>query len=1817
MEFQSVHSLIAARALRDGSVLAACDGEVGLTYAALMGRAQGVAALVRSCGVAPGDVVAVCLERPLDQLVALVGVALSGAVWVPIAPQVSVTRAGTMLRQSGARLLLHDRTMTLPFAGGFATLDEVPQVGEGAAVVVDGEAAAAVVFVSKESGRAEGAVLTHAFVAGAVAFLGERLKVDVTRTLCVGEWFGCASLAVVLTTLCVGGTVFFCGADSGGRLGEQIGAVQACCVTLPLAMLVGAFAQDAQLPLAGVAQIVSFGEDVVVCEELRQYVKGFETRWHNFYGFPEMLFVTSLRAEGSGGDVRVTHVGRPAPQTHAFILDAALQLVPVGMPGELYVAGVGVCAGFVDGDALNGALFRDQVPQGEGRMYRVGCLARWLTNGRIEVLGRTDATVCVQGQRLALAEVEAVVGGHPAVQEYAAVVRRQATGEPWVTVFVVTREDLEFLDLAAYLAEYVGAFPVGFVQVSGLPRRGDGMVDREVLGRLTLLDSVQVRALEQMLRVLGGSDELVVTSTEALPEVLPFHVDEVLPRRARGGQAPTGAAVSSAEVPLDDSHPRAMSFGAVLLARDEPPLTLGEALLLAATRYPDHGVWYAHADARATFQSYPELLEDAMCILQGLRAAGAQPGGMLVFQFAENQDFIPAFWACMLGGFVPVPLSIPPRYEGGSAAVAKLVNAWALLDHPPVLTCRASSSALRAVFAEQGVADVAVWEMEVLRGGSADRAWHAVRPQDTALLLLTSGSTGVPKGVVLTHSSIIARSKATIQHNQFTSADVSLNWMPLDHVGGIVMYHICDVCLGARQMHARTEDVLVDPVLWLDLVERYRVTNTWAPNFAFALINDHHERVNAVQRDLSSLRFILNGGEAIQAKTAQAFLRLLRPHGLPPDAMHPAYGMSETCSGITFSGVFRLDSQAGIHELAQASLKGAIRAADAGSIAVSFVEVGEAIPGVGLRIVDQQNQVLPMGVVGRLQVCGPTVTQGYFRNPALNAEVFTDDGWFTTGDLAFLLDGRLTIAGREKDIIIMNGVNYHCHEIEAIVEEVEGVEVSYTAACALRTESGMTEEMVLFYVSRYAVFEEQLAQVERIRQAVVQRVGVNPSYVLPVPREAIPKTAIGKIQRSQLGQQFAAGVFAEVVQRIDRSLGNERTIPRWFFKTVWEPHALPVLRVRDEQRYVVIGEDGALARQVIGAFDERQWVHVMPGAMFGRLDERRYTVDLRCQADYDQVVAALCADGVRPTVFIHLVGYDPARVPIARLEELRGAQERGVLSVLALVQALARVSQEPTLLMVVTRYGQAVRAADPVAYEQATLIGLLKTIGLELGWLRCRHVDLEADDVAIVGAQVVDEVRVVHGEAEVAYRERQRLVPRLMPVGFSSPPRDVFVPQGVYMLTGGLGGVGVQVARWLAETYQVRLLVIGSTPLPDGLTGEPLSERAAKRLQSYRALQSSGAEFVYEALDISDVGQLRAAIARAEARWQVPLAGVLHFAGEGNLSYHWTVMDQHQVTVERRETFEMMFLPKVYGTWAVYEAVRDRPDVLVMTTSSVAGAFGAATFCAYAAANSFVDQFARYCRAQTHAQSVCLSWSQWHNVGMSANNPAPLQEISQARGYQVIGMAQGIASLLAVVSHGEGHVFIGLDGMSRLIRAQVGVTQVVPRSLRVYYQPQRVTLTRERVVQVVTQRYGEQPVEVCAIEVFPRDAAGAIDVARLGTLAQAALGEDAPAPIINDIERQLIPLWQEVLGRSNVGLHDNFFALGGHSLLATQLLSRLREMFRLEVRLHQLFEAPTVAEMAATIAQMQLESVDDASVAQMFAELEGLSEEEIARLLRD
>ncbi|MGW7291453.1 amino acid adenylation domain-containing protein [Streptomyces xiamenensis] len=548
-----------------------------------------------------------------------------------------------------------------------------------------------------------------------------------------------------------------------------------------------------------------------------------------------------------------------------------------------------------------------------------------------------------------------------------------------------------------------------------------------------------------------------------------------------------------------------------------------EALRDAAHRAPDTTIHFYDAEGAYRSTTYAGLRDEALRLSRWLTgAAGLRPGDHLVLQIPDGHEYLPLFWAAMHAGVVAVPMSVPPvlrreTLEGVSRVLETLGTGRILVgtaiaeEHPPVLELLGHDPGTVLTFPPAA---------ELPAAPDPETA-PATASEDTAVIFFTSGSTGTPKGAVQTHRSMLAREAAVLQDDGPVT-DVQLNWMPLEHAAGILMSHLRGVFRLGEQVQVAPGHILADPLTLLDLVDRHRVTYTWAPQFAYSLLNNLVRAREHADWDLSCLRQVINAGEMVNARLTGLLCEALAGHGLRPDVFVPVWGMAETCSGVLYNRNFR-------------PLVGAAPGADGehgehGARGAQFVSLGRPIPGLEVAVLDAGGDILPEGEVGHLVVRGACVTPAYFRNPEVNQEAFTAEGWFRTGDLARILDGEVTMTGRAKQILVVNGLNVDLSEVEAAIEELPGVETSFTAAWAHTDPASGEDRAIVFFVPRDERMED--LPVEEIRAQVLRRIGVRLHAVVPVRRRDIPKTNLGKIQRAKLGARFRDGEFA------DRAVGE-------------------------------------------------------------------------------------------------------------------------------------------------------------------------------------------------------------------------------------------------------------------------------------------------------------------------------------------------------------------------------------------------------------------------------------------------------------------------------------------------------------------------------------------------------------------------------------------------------------------------------------------------------------------------------------------------------
>lgn len=383
---------------------------------------------------------------------------------------------------------------------------------------------------------------------------------------------------------------------------------------------------------------------------------------------------------------------------------------------------------------------------------------------------------------------------------------------------------------------------------------------------------------------------------------------------------------------------------------------------------------------------------------------------------------------------------------------------------------------------------------------------------DIAFLQLTSGSTGMPKAVAISHRNLHQNAAAMMSASKLDpQADVLVSWLPLFHDMGMIGFLVLPMQVGAEAVCATPADFLRSPRLWPSLITKYGGTMTAGPNFAYDLLARHLRSAPEGAFDLSTLRFVLSGAEPIDQATVDAVLTTGARFGLVDKAFVAAYGMAEATLGISFS-----DTGAGMRfdEVDRAAIElESYAAPGTGEAARRLARLGRPLPGIEVRI-DAPGAGGSVRAVGEIRIRGDAVSR-YYLTPGGRQSLFDDDGWFGTGDIGYVTEaGEVVVCGRSKDMIIVAGRNIFPSDIERAVCRVDGVRQGNAIAVALAT-AGIREE---FAVVVEAAGSADLASSARIKNNVANAVhaafGVSPRLVSVIPPRTLPKTPSGKPRRS-------------------------------------------------------------------------------------------------------------------------------------------------------------------------------------------------------------------------------------------------------------------------------------------------------------------------------------------------------------------------------------------------------------------------------------------------------------------------------------------------------------------------------------------------------------------------------------------------------------------------------------------------------------------------------------------------------------------------------
>jgi fatty-acyl-CoA synthase len=520
--------------------------------------------------------------------------------------------------------------------------------------------------------------------------------------------------------------------------------------------------------------------------------------------------------------------------------------------------------------------------------------------------------------------------------------------------------------------------------------------------------------------------------------------------------------------------------------------------------------------------SYGKLLASASNVAAGLVSAGLRRNETVAIMLPTSPQFFYAFFGVMLAGGIAVPIYPPARPDKIEEYVRRQVGILRNAEVRFLISFEAArrvSELLRLNLPSM----LGVTTVEELSASGARLQPGAIDPAEAAFIQYTSGSTGDPKGVVLTQSNLLANIRGIGWAVNVQPSDIVVSWLPLYHDMGLIGSWLYSVYYALPITILSPLAFLSRPEKWLWALHDSRGTLCPAPNFSYELCARKIPDSAIEGLDLSAWRVAINAGEAVLPDTLERFEQRFKPYGFRAESFVPCYGLAESSVALAFPPINRRPVIDRIRRDVFESEGRAVPAAPDEKNVLRFVANGRPLPKHEIKVIDEEGRELGERIQGRVLFRGPSKTSGYFRNPKATAAVTTEDGWMDSGDLGYWANGEIHITGRAKDLIIKSGRNIVPQEVEMAAAEVPEVRRGCVAAFGRRDPELGTEQLVVVAETRVA----NKADLDRIEAEIVERVGlaigIPPDKVELVAPQSIPKTSSGKIRRNETRLLYERG----------------------------------------------------------------------------------------------------------------------------------------------------------------------------------------------------------------------------------------------------------------------------------------------------------------------------------------------------------------------------------------------------------------------------------------------------------------------------------------------------------------------------------------------------------------------------------------------------------------------------------------------------------------------------------------------------------------------
>lgn len=559
-----------------------------------------------------------------------------------------------------------------------------------------------------------------------------------------------------------------------------------------------------------------------------------------------------------------------------------------------------------------------------------------------------------------------------------------------------------------------------------------------------------------------------------------------------------------------------------LTARDVPLrserfLTIVEALDYAAASHTGVNFYNGNAELEAS-ATYGEVRDSAITIARSMRALNLPRGSKVALVATTTIDFLNFFFACQYAALVPVPLSAIINMSGGEAYVRQMRNIIKDSQSRIVVTSEHFASYIYKACEGLDIAFCGTYDEFKDNVDASSLALEPVQANEVAYIQYTSGSTSVPRGVMVESKAVMTNLKAISLKVHVGDDQRNMSWLPFYHDMGLVGFMLAPMASQTSVDYLGTREFAVRPRLWLRLMSMSKATVSYSPPFGYELCARRLKKGGADQYDLSNWRVAGVGAEMIRPEILQDFAEVMAPSGFSSRAFLPSYGMAECSLAISFSDLNKglIVDTIDRDEYEASGL--AFKCHESTQHRRSFVSCGRVISGHDIQIRDDQGRKLADRNMGIIYVKGPSLMSGYIGPANVSTQTLSEDGWLNTGDLGYIVDELLFVTGRQKDLIIINGCNIWPQDLEGAVESKHDVRSGKVLAFSL-TEEDREEHAVVVIESREKSKSKCQQLIQNVQSTISAEFGIACQVVLVSPR-TLPRTSSGKLSRSQAKINF-------------------------------------------------------------------------------------------------------------------------------------------------------------------------------------------------------------------------------------------------------------------------------------------------------------------------------------------------------------------------------------------------------------------------------------------------------------------------------------------------------------------------------------------------------------------------------------------------------------------------------------------------------------------------------------------------------------------------